>query len=286
MTQLVAIWFVILLSVCQQATADALDIDGDGQVKALSDGLLIIRDMFGFNGDSLIQGAISTECTYCTAEEIQDRLGSLNESGLQAGLKGLSLVANNGKKMLVLSVDVEGLTPYLAVAIPLDTEVGEKVIFARLRLDGAVYSIRYIEGRTKADLVYDESECGGQIETLLTVVRSSIYDTLGPTGLTDAYIFVAGTINLDPLALGGLRRFEFPDGTSSREDWNSEVGDIWVFGDTEEIYDRLPSPFRYRVMADRDCTNPTGEHDGTVKFAYKAGNFFELFPPPYKLVAN
>ena len=35
-----------------------LDIDGDGESKPLTDGLLLIRYLFGFSGDSLISGAI------------------------------------------------------------------------------------------------------------------------------------------------------------------------------------------------------------------------------------
>ena len=37
-----------------------LDIDGDGESKPLTDGLLLIRYLFGFSGDSLISGAIGT----------------------------------------------------------------------------------------------------------------------------------------------------------------------------------------------------------------------------------
>ena len=35
----------------------ALDLDDDGRVEALSDGLLAIRYLFGFTGDSLVVGA-------------------------------------------------------------------------------------------------------------------------------------------------------------------------------------------------------------------------------------
>ena len=35
-----------------------LDIDGDGESKPLTDGLLLIRYLFGFSGDSLVSGAI------------------------------------------------------------------------------------------------------------------------------------------------------------------------------------------------------------------------------------
>ena len=52
-----------------------LDIDGDGQSKALTDGLLLIRYLFGFSGDSLTAGAIGEGAERTTAEEIQAYIG-------------------------------------------------------------------------------------------------------------------------------------------------------------------------------------------------------------------
>ena len=55
-----------------------IDGDGDGEAKPLTDGLLLIRYLFGFSGESLISGAIGTEATRKTAQEveayIQDRV--------------------------------------------------------------------------------------------------------------------------------------------------------------------------------------------------------------------
>ena len=48
-----------------------LDIDGDGESKPLTDGLLLIRYLFGFSGDSLISGAIGTGAERDTAEEVE-----------------------------------------------------------------------------------------------------------------------------------------------------------------------------------------------------------------------
>ena len=51
--------------------ADAeLDIDGDGESKPLTDGLLLIRYLFGFSGDSLTSGAIGPNATRDTAEKV------------------------------------------------------------------------------------------------------------------------------------------------------------------------------------------------------------------------
>jgi hypothetical protein len=52
-----------------------LDIDGDGQSKALTDGLLLIRYLFGFSGDSLTAGAVGEDAQRTTAEEIQAYIG-------------------------------------------------------------------------------------------------------------------------------------------------------------------------------------------------------------------
>jgi hypothetical protein len=48
-----------------------LDIDGDGESKPLTDGLLLIRYLFGFSGDSLISGAVGTGAERDTAEEVE-----------------------------------------------------------------------------------------------------------------------------------------------------------------------------------------------------------------------
>lgn len=48
-----------------------LDTDGNGNVDALSDGLLFIRHLFGLRDDSLIDGAIGDGCTRCTAPDIE-----------------------------------------------------------------------------------------------------------------------------------------------------------------------------------------------------------------------
>ena len=48
-----------------------LDVDDDGKTEALTDGLLVIRYLFGFSGDSLISGAIGTGAERNTAEAVE-----------------------------------------------------------------------------------------------------------------------------------------------------------------------------------------------------------------------
>jgi hypothetical protein len=57
--------------------APSLDIDGDGTVGPLTDGLLVIRYLFGFRGDALIAGAVDSEATRKTSEEISQAIESL-----------------------------------------------------------------------------------------------------------------------------------------------------------------------------------------------------------------
>ena len=52
----------------------SLDIDGDGEAKALTDGLMIIRRLFGFPDSSLSAGAVAANATYTTSAELASRI--------------------------------------------------------------------------------------------------------------------------------------------------------------------------------------------------------------------
>ena len=52
------------------------DVDGNGQVDALTDGLILIRYMFGLRGPSLTAGAIGVGATR-TAEQIEAYIQSV-----------------------------------------------------------------------------------------------------------------------------------------------------------------------------------------------------------------
>ena len=54
-----------------------VDIDGNGQIDALTDGLLTLRYLFGLQGDILINGVIADDATRITAEEIEAHLENL-----------------------------------------------------------------------------------------------------------------------------------------------------------------------------------------------------------------
>ena len=60
-----------------EANLIQLDIDGDGYTDALTDGLLLLRYLFGFDGDTLIQGVIAESATRTTSEEIKSYISSM-----------------------------------------------------------------------------------------------------------------------------------------------------------------------------------------------------------------
>ena len=59
---------------------DLADIDGNGEIDALTDGLLTLRYLFGLQGDTLINGVVAGDATRKTAEEIEAHLETLMPS--------------------------------------------------------------------------------------------------------------------------------------------------------------------------------------------------------------
>ena len=53
------------------------DIDADGKVEALTDGLLLVRYLYGFRGNDLVRGVVNTGGERTSAEEIEAYLQSL-----------------------------------------------------------------------------------------------------------------------------------------------------------------------------------------------------------------
>jgi hypothetical protein len=54
-----------------------LDIDGNGVVDPLTDGVLALRREFGFTGGTLVTGAVGPNCTRCDAPSIEAYLQPL-----------------------------------------------------------------------------------------------------------------------------------------------------------------------------------------------------------------
>jgi hypothetical protein len=65
------------LFVQRLAAVPLLDVDGDGTLQPLTDGLLVVRAFFGFTGTNLTTGAVGGDCTRCSAAAIQAYLASV-----------------------------------------------------------------------------------------------------------------------------------------------------------------------------------------------------------------
>ena len=63
-----------LASLIEQAI---LDVDGDGKTDGLTDGMLILQYLFGFRGNDLIDGVVSSGATRSTAEAIEAYLATI-----------------------------------------------------------------------------------------------------------------------------------------------------------------------------------------------------------------
>ncbi|MDA8885852.1 hypothetical protein N9H96_03685, partial [Porticoccaceae bacterium] len=59
--------------------AGSLDIDGNGQYDALTDGLLLLRGMFLLSGDALISDAVAADAVYKTSDEVASRIEMLGD---------------------------------------------------------------------------------------------------------------------------------------------------------------------------------------------------------------
>jgi hypothetical protein len=55
----------------------SIDVDGNGSVTALTDGLLMLRYLFGLRGDALIANAVGAGATRDTAAEIESYIASV-----------------------------------------------------------------------------------------------------------------------------------------------------------------------------------------------------------------
>jgi hypothetical protein len=54
-----------------------LDVDGNGQADPLTDGLLLLRFLFGFRGSALTIGTVAADCVRCEAAAIEEYLEGL-----------------------------------------------------------------------------------------------------------------------------------------------------------------------------------------------------------------
>ena len=83
-----------------------LDVDGDGDSAALTDGILILRRLFGFEGEVLVNGALGNN-SLATASEISERIDS-RESFFDIDQDGKTLPLTDGLLILRYLFDFRG----------------------------------------------------------------------------------------------------------------------------------------------------------------------------------
>ena len=59
---------------------ESLDIDGNGSVDALTDGLLILRELFGLSDSALVTGVISNNATRTTSSSVIVYISTIKDS--------------------------------------------------------------------------------------------------------------------------------------------------------------------------------------------------------------
>ena len=106
-----------------------LDADGDGELQALTDGVLVLRYVFGLRGAALTASSVDTgDCTRCTAVAIEAYLASIRtqlDVDGDAEIEPLTdcllilryLLAFRGNALLVGAVDTSHCTRCNATAI-------------------------------------------------------------------------------------------------------------------------------------------------------------------------
>ena len=59
---------------------DQLDIDGNGSVDALTDGLLILRELFGLSNSALVTGVTANNATRITSSSVIEYMSTIKDS--------------------------------------------------------------------------------------------------------------------------------------------------------------------------------------------------------------
>lgn len=90
-----------------EANKILLDIDGDGKVTALTDGLLVIRSLFGFSGASLSAGAVGTNSLRSDFTGVESYLETIIDSDNDDINDGFDAFPNNASESL--DTDGDGL---------------------------------------------------------------------------------------------------------------------------------------------------------------------------------
>ena len=86
---------------------DRFDVDGDGHLQALTDGLLVIRHLFGFEGSALLQGAQSVNATRTSSDEVAAYILRFIDSDGDGSANAFDAFPTNAEEMF--DTDSDGL---------------------------------------------------------------------------------------------------------------------------------------------------------------------------------
>ena len=116
-------FLAITLSHAQDERADdisILDVDANGEVDALTDGLLLLRSMFELTDDALVTGVVdSANCKECDAEGIDSYItsikgttyGGLTPEAGPAGPQGEKGIKEHQSRTSISSVPIQDNPP-------------------------------------------------------------------------------------------------------------------------------------------------------------------------------
>ena len=96
---IIALCSIMVLGTASVFADFDLDVDKDGETKALTDGLIILRYLFGFRGESLTQNALGEDAVRTQPTEIIDYL---DQSGTALDIDGDSNQAALTDGLLIL----------------------------------------------------------------------------------------------------------------------------------------------------------------------------------------
>lgn len=111
-----------------------LDVDGNGVADALTDGLLVLRYLFGFRGDTLINGVIATDATRTSSAEIEAFLLQSTAEILDIDADGSTDALTDGLLVLRYLFGFRGATLINGVLSPNATRTSSAEIEAFLAL--------------------------------------------------------------------------------------------------------------------------------------------------------
>ena len=73
-------WVLLAQVSWPEEASFSFDIDSDGEAGALTDGLLLLRHLFGFSGSSLTDGVVASNATRSSAADIEAYLSGYSSN--------------------------------------------------------------------------------------------------------------------------------------------------------------------------------------------------------------